>query len=336
MYTRVTAIDIARITGYSQPTVSRALNGVKGIAPKTRKVIMQVAEELGYQPNHIARGLITGKSGMIGLVTSDIRNPFYPEVIELFAASLSKRGYHVMFVNSTSDDIKLDDVLPFIYYKVEGVIVTSAKLSSSVIKHLTGTGIPVVLFNRYTRISGCSSVSCDNVGGGQLVANALLETGHTRFAFVSGPTDTSTSIDRQKGFNSVLHEKAGCEPVVVQGGYSYQGGFDAGLKLLAMDNPPNAIFCANDIMALGVLDSARRLGIRVPDEVSVIGFDDIELAHWDAYSLTTVRQPVEEMVRHSVDLLLSETSGSSLKSTMTFIQGDLVMRNTLKNRTERV
>lgn len=333
MHTPVTATDIARITGYSQATVSRALNGVKGISPKTRRVIMEVAEQLAYQPNHMARGLITGKSRMIGLVTSDIRNPFYPEVIELFAAALNARGYQVMFVNSTSDDIELSDVLQFIHYKVEGVIVTAAKLSSSVIKYLIGTGIPVVLFNRYTRIAGCSSVSCDNMGGGQLVANVFLDSGHTEFAFVSGPSDTSTSIDRLEGFTSVLQEKAGYGPIVVQGGYSYQGGYQAGLQLLSGDKPPNAIFCANDIMALGVLDSARHLGVRVPDDVSVIGFDDIELAHWDAYSLTTVRQPVAEMVDTAVDLLLSGTSGNTPKSTMTFLQGDLVMRKTLKNRT---
>ncbi|WP_245632943.1 LacI family DNA-binding transcriptional regulator [Alicyclobacillus kakegawensis] len=328
---RVTTSDIARVLGINQSTVSRALsNG--SVSPEKRELILRTAKEMGYRPNSIARGLITGRSRMIGLVTTDIKNPFYPEVIERFTNVLRELGFHVLFVNSAGDDIDHDDIAPLVEYEVEGVIAVSARLSSSLVTRIQDYGIPIVLFNRYIRDAPCSAVSCDNVRGGQIVAELFIRTAHTKLAFVSGTVNTSTSIDRERGFRSALAD-AGCPgPVVVCGNYTYEGGYNAALQLFDMDERPDGVFCANDIMALGVLDAARSLGIKVPEEVSVVGFDDISLASWKAYSLTTVRQPVTAMIERTVDKLLNEIDGASTESRIDFIPGELVVRSTVADK----
>ncbi|MFB5191315.1 LacI family DNA-binding transcriptional regulator [Alicyclobacillus fastidiosus] len=328
---RVTASDIAKVLGLNQSTVSRAL-GNGSVSPEKRELIIKTARELGYRPNGIARGLITGKSRMIGLITSDIKNPFYPEVIERFTNALRERGFYVLFVNSAGSDVENDDITPLIEYETEGVISVAAHLSSSLVTRLQGYGFPVVLFNRYIQQSSCSAVSCDNFRGGEVVAELFIRTGHKRLAFVAGDPNTSTSRDRERGFRQALAQHSQPVPAVISGHYTYQGGYDAGLSLLQTEVPPDGIFCANDIMALGVLDAARHLGIRVPEDVSVVGFDDISLAGWKAYSLTTVRQPVAEMVNATVERLVNEIEGVSVEPRIDFIPGELVMRATVHDR----
>ncbi|WP_206917775.1 LacI family DNA-binding transcriptional regulator [Alicyclobacillus suci] len=330
---RVTASDIARVLGIHQSTVSRAL-GNGSVSPEKRELILKTARELGYRPNGIARGLITGKSRMIGLITSDIKNPFYPDVIERFTNALRDRGFYVLFVHSAGNDVDSDDITPFIEYHTEGVIAVAAQLSSAMVTRLTDYGFPVVLFNRYMQNARCSAVTCDNVRGGEVVAELLIGTGHRRLGYVAGDPNTSTSRDRETGFRKVLQRHSYAEPIVVPGDYTYEGGYNAALNLFQTDLPPDGIFCANDIMALGVLDAARHLGIQIPDDVSVVGFDDISLAAWKAYSLTTVRQPVSEMVEATVDRLIREIEGTAPEPEITNIPGELVMRNTVRDRGE--
>ncbi len=327
---RVTASDIAKVLGINQSTVSRAFSN-KSVSPKKRELILQTAQKLGYRPNGIARGLITGKSKMIGLITSDIKNPFYPDIIERFTNLLREKGYYVLFVNSLQGDIGSDDIAPFMEYEMEGIISVAAHLSSSIVTRLKDSGFPVVLFNRYIGNSGCSAVSCDNIQGGQMVADLFVKTMHQRLAFVSGSPDTSTSRDREKGFKQRLSQYSYPDPRVICGYYTYEGGYNAAMQLLRSDSPPNGVFCSNDIMALGFLDAARHLGVRVPDEVSVVGFDDIPLAAWKAYSLTTVRQPVNKMVNVAIGKLLQEIKGLSSEPSIDFIQGELILRDTVKD-----
>ncbi|GEO25233.1 LacI family transcriptional regulator [Alicyclobacillus acidoterrestris] len=330
---RVTASDIARVLGIHQSTVSRAL-GNGSVSPEKRELILKTARELGYRPNGIARGLITGKSRMIGLITSDIKNPFYPDVIERFTNILRDRGFYVLFVNSAGGDVNSDDITPFIEYDTEGVIAVAAYLSSATVKRLKDYGFPTVLFNRSTQDESCSAVTCDNVHGGAVVGELFVTTGHRKLGFIAGDPNTSTSRDRECGFRRVLARFAYDEPIVAQGHFTYEGGYEAALRMFAQDHPPDGIFCANDIMALGTLDAARYLGIRVPEDVSVVGFDDISLASWKAYSLTTIRQPVNSMIEVTVNQLIREIEGTSKKPEISCLPGELIIRSTVKNRIE--
>jgi DNA-binding LacI/PurR family transcriptional regulator len=191
-------------------------------------------------------------------------------------------------------------------------------------------GIPVVLFNRYAPGSGASAVACANYEGGRLVADTLLDAGHKRLAYITGREDTSTNVDRQRGFLERLSERkiTGCK--VEPGNFTYQGGYSAAVRLLRSKKRPDAIFCANDITALGALDAARKLWVRVPDELSVIGFDDIPMAQWAAYDLTTVRQPVEEMIEATAKLLLERVENINLGSVLEFLPGTLVKRGSAR------
>lgn len=335
MQKNITASDVAKSLGMSQSTVSRVFTPGASVSEETRKKVLQAASELGYRPNALARSLITRKSNIIGIVMGDIRNPFYPDVLSKFSKELSKKGYHVLFVNAENEKLSSDEVNQFLEYNVEGAVVTDASLPSSVASYLKENQIPIVMFNRYNQDSLFHAVSCDNVDGGYQIGRYLIEKGHRKFAFISGTQNTSTSKDREKGFRNALVE-SGFNLITDDGDYTYEGANAAALRLLGSNQPPDAIFCANDIMALGVIDAAKKLGVRIPEDVSIVGFDDISLAEWTAYSLTTWKQPVNEMIEATIDLLLNDIKqkGSNNKPQNKSIQGNLVERSTVYDRTK--
>lgn len=327
---RVTSHEVALKAGVSQSTVSRVFSGDLRLSQATRERVLEVARGLGYKPNAIARSLITRRTQIIGLVASYMTNPFFPVVLQAFTQTLHDLGWKVLlFTAGTSEDV--DELLPEVLaYQVDGLIIVTASLSSRMTREVLQRGIPVVLFNRYAPGSGASAVSCANYEGGRLVADVLLDAGHQRLAYIAGREDTSTNVDRQKGFLERLSERKVADCRVEPGNFTYQGGFSAAMRLLQSPKRPDAIFCANDITALGALDAARKLGIKVPAELSVIGFDDIPMAQWAAYDLTTVRQPVEEMIEASVELLLERVENLSLGSVLKFLPGTLVKRGSAR------
>ncbi|MBF6595709.1 MAG: LacI family DNA-binding transcriptional regulator [Thermaceae bacterium] len=326
---RITSHEVALRAGVSQSTVSRVFSGDERLSEATRERVLGIARDLGYKPNAIARSLITRRTKIIGLVASYMTNPFFPVVLQAFTQRLHELGWRVLlFTAGTSEDV--DELLPEVLaYQVDGLIIVTASLSSQMTREVLQRGTPVVLFNRYAPGSGASAVSCANYEGGRLVAEVLLDAGHKRLAYITGRADTSTNVDRQRGFLERLAErKSHCK--IELGNFTYAGGFDAALRLLKSKKRPDAIFCANDITALGALDAARKLGVRVPDELSVIGFDDIPMAQWTAYDLTTVRQPVEEMIEASVELLLERVNNINLGSVLKFLPGTLVRRGSAR------
>jgi DNA-binding LacI/PurR family transcriptional regulator len=236
-------------------------------------------------------------------------------------------------VNAENEKLSSDEVNHFLEYNVEGAVVTDASLHSSVAAYLKENHIPIVMFNRYNQDSLFHAVSCDNFDGGYKIGKYLIEKGHSQFAFISGTHNTSTSKDREKGFRKALVER-GYNLITDDGDYTYEGAYAAALRLLNSNHPPDAIFCANDIMALGVIDAAKKLGVRVPEDVSIVGFDDISLAEWSAYSLTTWKQPVNEMIEVTIDLLLHDIEYKGLNETPQYksIKGFLVERNSVAER----
>ncbi|WP_047150914.1 LacI family DNA-binding transcriptional regulator [Aneurinibacillus tyrosinisolvens] len=329
--TNITAIDVALLAGVSQSTVSRVFTPGASVSQEKRRLVLEAAKELGYHPNAIARGLITNKTYMVGLVMGETGNPFYPEVLGKFSKGLRKRGYHVLFVNTEKDDVQHDEIEQFFEYNVDGVIVTDATLSSSLTSNFLQNEVPVVLFNRYIEDSPCSIVCCNNYLSGKKIGEYLLESGHHRLAYIAGRENTSTSQDRQRGFKEVL-AKHGYELMREVGHYTYEGGYAAAVRLLQSPEPPDGIFCANDIMALGAIDAAKQLGIHVPEEVSIIGFDDITSASWSSYSLTTWQQPVDDMVDAAIDLLSNEMAKEKSEPVTELFMGKLIERTSVMNR----
>ncbi len=326
---RVTSVDLAQTLGIAQSTVSRALSNDTRIAVKTRERVQALALELGYTPNAFARSLSTQQSKLIGIVMSEMTSPFYPFVLEKLTSQLHELGWRVLLF-STDSDHDVDDLLPLVLeYQCDGLIIASANLSSHMSETLIRHGTPVVLFNRYASDASSSAVCCDNRSGGRLVADYLLASSHTRYAYIAGRENTSTNRDRELGYTARL-EAAGFAVRRETGNFTYEAGFAAMGRLLSARDAPDAVFCANDITAIGAIDAARELGVRVGHEVSVIGFDDIPMAAWSAYKLTTVRQPVAAMIASSLEILIGAIENQVLGSNLRFIPGSLIERGSVR------
>ncbi|WP_011581264.1 MULTISPECIES: substrate-binding domain-containing protein [Chelativorans] len=329
--TPVTARDVARNAGVSQSTVSRAFANSQLVSRETRDRIFLVAEQLGYQVNIMARGLSTQKSGLIAVVTGSTRNPFYWDVLRLVDERLQAKGMHVMLMTVKESESTDSAVRKVHQYRVDGLLVLSAELSSKAIDECREFGLPVVLFNRYVETGKVSAVACDNIVAGKDIAQFLYNTNHKRFAFISGLEDSSTNKDRFQGYRDQL-AKLGCPPPLVEGGdFTYENGRQAVKRLMLRSERPDAIFCANDITAIGALDGIRvDLGMRVPEDVSIIGFDDIAMSSWSGIELTTMRQQTTRMVDSALEILLRRIDAPELKPEFRLEPGKLMIRRTVR------
>jgi len=302
----VTSKDIAQRLKISQSTVSRALRGDPRVSPATTARVLEAARQMNYTPNLAARSLITRRTGTVGVVVSDITNPFYPELLDILHNELALAGYRTILFNERTDASVEQHVGDLVNgAAVDGIVYVSAILGAPLPGH-GARDIPAVLVNRYIDSARVDFVVADNRRGGRLVAEAMVELGHRRIAIITGPENTTTSRDRERGFREQL-EAAGSpldETLRRVGQFTHASGYQWCLDLLAAEPRPTAVFAANDVIAFGALDAARRVGIRVPAELSIVGFDDIDMAGWEGFNLTTVRQPLAEMGRAAAKLLI--------------------------------
>lgn len=326
----VSAQAVAKRAGVSQAAVSRAYTPGASISDELRERVLRAAEELGYQPNAIARGLITSRMGIIGLVVGDFANPFYTQVIEELSVQLQQNGLHpLLFV--VPKEHPVDEVLPqILQYQVDAIVIAAATMSSAMAWECLRRGTPVVLFNRNVPDTPTHVIATDNYGGGRQAAQLLAHSGFRRLAYISGHADTSTSRDRERGFLAALEELGLEPPEKTAGNYSYEGARASAAALLKRRRRPEAIFCANDLMAMGVLDAARDLGISVPDELSIIGFDDVPQAAWGSYELTTFRAPIRAMAQATVELLDRLRDASTPQQVTYKIPAELVIRRSAR------
>ena len=299
-----TSWDIAKAAGVSQSTVSRVLNGDPRVARQTRERVAGVIERLGYTPNAVARGLATRRTNLVGVVVSDVTNPFYPELLEAIENQLTEHRLK-MILSNAGDRPEESYMRVLEEYRVDGIVFTAAKVDSEAVRMLARRRFPIVLANRRVEGVECDSVTGDNQAGARTAAQHLLDLGHRRIGILSGHPDASTSRDRLEGFVTAFEDSgAELDPVLVRvGWYSYEVAYREAVELLTLDEPPTAIFCLNDLMAFAALNAAGALGRDVPRELSVVGFDDIRMASWERFQLTTVRQPLAEMARTSADLV---------------------------------
>ncbi|EYD77212.1 Maltose operon transcriptional repressor MalR, LacI family [Rubellimicrobium mesophilum DSM 19309] len=313
MAEKVTSAQVAALAGVSQSAVSRVFTPGASVSPKTAEKVRAAAEKLGYRPNVLARAMITGKSRIIGLVVAYLENQFYPVALEHLSRALQAEGYHVLIFLADNDAAKTEQVLrELLDYQVDGIVTASVAMTNDLTARCDAAGIPVVAFNRGQDDPRLSEVTSDNVAGGRAVAEFLIAGGHQRIAHIAGWQGSSTGRDRARGFREGL-AAAGREPfAVIDGLYDRETASRATRDLMARPERPDAIFVGNDHMAFAVLDVLHaELGLRVPGDVSVVGYDDVPMSAWAAYDLTTIRQPVEAMVEATVDALVRRIEGET-------------------------
>ena len=331
---KVTSLDVAKRAGVSQSAVSRVFTPGASASKHTIEKVRRAAAELGYRPNVLARSLITGRSRIIGLVVAYLENYFYPEVVERLSVALQEQGYHVLVFMAAPTVGDVEGVLQEILdYQVDGIVLASVSMSSVLAEQCQSLDIPVVLFNRDQDDSRLSSVTTDNRAGGRALAELLVSLGHQRIAYIAGFEGASTQRDRELGFREGL-AVAGQELFARGiGNFQHPLAQEAARRMFDCAKPPDAVFVCNDHMAFAVMDVLRfELGLRIPEDVSVVGFDDVPPAAWPAYNLTTFRQRVNRMVAETVSTLIDRIEAKNAEPRRVKIDGALIVRKSTRNQ----
>lgn len=327
----ITAHDVAKLAEVSQSAVSRTFTKGASVSCKTREKVEAAAAALGYRPNFIARSLITNRSGQIAVVVPSLENPFYAAAVEALSKALESISYRVLLfstVNNEDSDPVLDEVLR---HRVDAVVMVSSSLSSRFAEECQQTGLPVVLLNRKNDNNTISSVTSDNLLGGELIASFLVAGGHTRMAFIAGNEGSSTSRDRELSFSASLAHRGMPAPLREVGHYTLQGAMEATRSLLSRAQPPDAIFCANDLMAIGALNVATtEFGLVPASTISIVGFDDIAPARWPLIGLTTYKQPLALMIEKAVQIIAAQLEETRKPSIQEVLPGRLIVRQSAR------
>ncbi|MEB8338561.1 LacI family DNA-binding transcriptional regulator [Streptomyces endophyticus] len=327
--------DVAREAGVSVGTVSNVINRPEAVADATRARVQAAIERLGYVRSESARQLRAGRSRIIGLLVLDMGNPFFVDVARGAERAARDTGLGVMVCNSAQSPAEEADYLSlFAEQRVRGVLLTPAEATGPTVEAFRRHDIPFVLVDRVAEGATECSVSVDDVNGGALAVRHLIDAGHRSIAYVSGPRTLNQVEDRRQGALRALKE-AGLPASALRElpteRLDVAAGRDAGARLLGLTERPTAVFCANDLLALGVLQSLYAAGVRVPDDIAIVGYDDIEFAAAAAVPLTSVRQPAVHMGALAADLLLEEIEaaddpGRAHEHRRVVLQPELVVR----------
>lgn len=303
---RVTSYDVALVAGVSQSAVSRCFKPGASVSKDTYARVMKAANGLEYIPNAAARSLITRRSNMVGVIISNAANLYYPEALSELSKQITRHGKRVLLFtlpNESALDAVLNDVWQ---YQVDGVIAAAA-LSEGQVAEFGRRRMPLVVFNRNLRGQTANTVACDHYEAGRALASRLVAAGHRTFGIIEGASDNTVASERRRGACDLLAELGLPEPMVVRGSFDYASGKLGLREIIARSNGriPDAVLCGSDVMAIGCLDCARHeLGIAVPEQLSVAGFDAVEPSNWLSYNLTTQRQPIGQMAAATAELLI--------------------------------
>ena len=333
----VTSVDVAKLAGVSQSAVSRTFAKgptQSGVSAATRAKVMRAAKQLGYRPNAIARSLITQRSRIVGVLFSYLDNPFYATALEMLCHALQEKGYHalVFMMPDTVHGVETT-VSEILQYQVDGLITASVELSSELCDTCREQGVPVVMFNRRQDDERLSSVTTDNVGGARAAARYLIDAGYERIAMIAGWEGASTNRDREFGFRAELEARGRRLFARGVGHFHPQKAAEAARTLFGLAAParPDAVFVTNDYMAVPVMDVLRfELQLRIPEDVAVIGFDDTGMAALPTYDLTTIRQPVAQMVAAALRILFDRIERRTEEAEHVILGASLVERGSAR------
>jgi len=320
--------DIARVAHVSPSTVSRALANSSRVKPDTRIQIQHLASEMGYFPSQVARSLVMQRTRTIGLIATTITDLFQAEVIQFVEQTALKHSYSVILAHSGSEsERELAELQVLRERRVDGIILVSARADPTCVSALRGVGMPIILINNVRNDEYVGSVRVDNRGGSRQATEHLLELGHRRIAYISGPSTEWDNVERQKGYEqALLSYGLSPDPALIAPGDSRpRGGMESMEKLLALSHPPTAVFCYNDASALGALRAAHAAGLRVPQDLSVVGFDNIDLAAHFEPPLTTIAQPMQDMGQKAVEMILDLLAGAQAPEDCV-LPGHLIVR----------
>jgi len=325
-----TSHDVARLAGVSQPTVSRALRDSPKVSEITKQRVREAATTLGYATNSIGRALSVGRSTRVGLVVTDLRNQFYSHVIAPLHSELERLGYELVLITESSETGPVAE-----HIAANGlcsVVLATTSVDSLLPVRLRDRGIPFLYFNRTARRVPADSVIVDPVPGMRELAQAVADTGHQRIGAIFGPRDTSTGQEREAALRAALHEHhlSLGRGNVLHGPFDDATGYDGTRRLLARATPPSLIVCGNDVVGLGALNAAAELGIRVPEQVSIVGFDDLPTSRWALVQLSTVAYDLDAMTREAARLIVARVEqGPELPFSSTVFSTRFVSRRTL-------
>jgi DNA-binding LacI/PurR family transcriptional regulator len=323
---RVSSNDVAKLAGVSRSAVSRAFTPGTYVSEETRAKVLRAADLLGYRPNMMARSLITNRTHIVGVVTTHLDNPFYATLLQRLIDDIQKIGMATLtfIADETSNDERISQLLS---YRVDALVLTNTSLSSKMSARCAQGETPVVAINRYLENDTITSVTCDNAECAAEVADLLLKLKRKRIAFMAGEPDTSSSRDRERGFRRRLSERGVALHASAIGNYEHESGVRAARELLSRPKRPDAIFCANDLMALATIDVARKeFGLDVPRDLAVVGFDNSDAASWPTYRLTSVDQNMAKMVGLAVDEIAAAVAGTTSPGRHVLVRGVLVER----------
>ena len=330
----VTLREVAEKAGVSRSAVSRTFTEGASVSAKTRERVEQAAFELGYSPNALASSLTTGRTKMIGLISNNFHNPIFLQVFDLFTRRLQDRGLRPLLVNLTDEIEPENSVRMLQQYSVDGVIVASSTLPVTFARAFREAGMPVVhSFGRHAVSPNVHVVGIDNVACGQMAVEALIARGYSRIGFLGGPESATSTQDRLTGFLGEMAKQTDVEASFsFASAYSFEAGRTEMTRLLAEGPPAEAYFCGDDVLSIGVLSAIQAHGLRVPEDIGLIGLNDMEMAGWQNINLTTIRQPIAEIIDVSVNLIVTMLVDPDQQPEAHLFPCQLIERGTLRWR----
>ena len=323
--------EVAELAGVSRSAVSRTFTEGASVSKTTRSKVMAAAKTLNYRPNMMARGLSTSRTKLIGLVSNNFHNPIFLEVFDLFTRGLQERGLRPLLVNLTDATNPQESINLLSDYNVDGVIVASSTLPPKFSKAFKDANLPVVhTFGRFSDAPLVHTVGIDNQECGRIAARVLIQKGYKRVGYLGGPDTATSAIDRLAGFKDVLDNTDGIDwHHRFASAYSFEAGRTAMLAELSGD-PAEAYFCGDDVLSIGAISAVEHSGRVVPDDIGIVGLNDMEMARWENINLSTIHQPVAEIVKTSVDLITTLLETPDRAPFATLFPCHLVERGTLR------
>ena len=327
----VTLKDVAELAGVSSSAVSRTFTEGASVSEKVRLKVMEASAVLGYSPNALASSLTTGRTKLIGVVSDNFHNPIFLEVFDMITKGLQERGLRPLLVNLSDEVDPANSVRMLRQYSVDGVIVASSTLPVSFAEAFQSAGVPVVhLFGRHSVQPKVHTVGIDNFAAGQMAAQTLIARDYDTIGFMGGPETATSTQDRYAGFLSELRAHPNvAHRVTYAKAYSFAAGRAEMLRLIAA-GPAQAYFCGDDVLSIGALSAAETAGLSVPNQIGFIGLNDMEMAQWENINLTTIHNPIKQVVASSVELMVAILLDPTQQPEAVLFPSSVVERGTLR------
>ena len=326
-----TLVDVAKLAKVSPSAVSRTFTIGSSVSEETRGRILKAAGKLGYRPNLLASSLMTGRSSLIALASNAFNDPQVMTIIDTFTTELQHRHLRPLIFNLSRANDWAGTVTMMSQYQIDGIIIASSTLNQTFVRDVLKSGIPTVIaFGRDINEMGVSASFVDNEEGGRIAAKEFLRRGYERYGFIAARPDVSSSMDRLAGFYQELNRNKITPDVIYSGEYSHEAGRRSANKLLISHPYIDAIFCADDLLAMGAIDGIRYdLGRSIP-EIGVIGFSDMQMSNWPSYELSTFTANVNRVVQNAIDIMQSEIENGVRTIEKRIVGCEIVIRKSLR------